>query len=103
MYFLKDYFELKGLKVPEFKRPQLNKVEKSEEPQLNVVEKISQEFTLAKGEKVIAIHPPEATVQIKKDVVAVPYKSVLKNPSEPVLLSAINHVVEQNNYTNLYL
>ena len=66
MYFLKDYFELKGLKVPEFKRPQLNKVEKSEEPQLNVVEKISQEFTLAKGEKVIAIHLQETTVQIKK-------------------------------------
>ena len=40
--FLKYYFELKGLKVPEFKRPQLNNVEKINEPQLNVVKKISQ-------------------------------------------------------------
>ncbi|MCV5002938.1 hypothetical protein OFM39_25060, partial [Escherichia coli] len=90
-------------KVEKSEEPQLIIVEKPEEPQLNVVEKISQEFTLAKGEKVIAIHPPEATVQIQKDVVAVPYKSVSKNLSESVSLSAINHVVEQNNYTNLYL
>lgn len=90
--FLRNYLKLKNLKVPEFR-----------EPQVNTLEKISQEFTLAKGEKVNSIHPPDATVQIQKDVLAVPYKSISKNLSEPVSIGAINQVVEQNNYTNLYL
>ena len=58
---------------------------------------------MPKGEKVTAIHPPDATVQLTKDVLAVPYKAVAKNISDTASLGAINSVVEQNNYTNLYL
>ncbi|GMN49164.1 hypothetical protein TIFTF001_018340 [Ficus carica] len=60
-----------------------------------------QEYSLSTGEKVASVHPPQATVQIQKDVLAGPYKTCSKNLSEPVNINAVNQVVEQNNYTNL--
>ena len=61
---METYFKVKGKQFPKFEKKNL---------QLNIVEKTCQEYSLSTGEKVASVHPPQATVQIRKDVLAVPY------------------------------
>lgn len=62
-----------------------------------------QTYSLSSREKACAIHRPEATINLLEKERVVLYKQGWLKPETVVIDSSINQLLEQANYTNLFL
>lgn len=76
----------------------LNKYKRS----LNMLETQFQSYTTKDGNVIQSIHPPEVVLDIK-GAIAAPYKLEHKGTDSVSNHKDIGQLIQQNNYTNLYL
>ena len=67
-----------------------------------IVNKSTQSWETKKG-KIESVHSPFSTIKYK-DIDATPLRNVSLNPnSKLITVEHLSHIVDQNNFTNLYL
>lgn len=67
------------------------------------LENVHKQFNTTFVQKVPTIHLPETIVKITNTCVGIPYKHGSSKPNHLAIDSLVNQVIEQANYTNLYL
>lgn len=73
--------------------------------QVNVLEIIYTSYRLTDNKGIIeAIHPPATNIEMNESTRAIPWKTInIKDKTEKATSEGINQILEQNNYTNLFL
>lgn len=91
--FLKEYLENKGFKISLIEEIQTK---------LHVIE--VKTYDPVDGRTISIVHPPDTSLSLKDNkTMATPFKRVSKAQDTAITRRDLSSVIEQNNYTNLYL